>query len=323
MKRELLALVRAQVKALEFRRNHGFSQNGRGVLQRTYSFSDLHVIANSITKNFAWFYESDCTHMQDALIQIDTQRIGRIPLSKFYAASPFFAESEDYLSVLGVLDSSVSSREVQVIIPNYLQASSNCIVATAQYHICCANHCERLLGELEVAVRSASATVEDILAAVDDMEEEHVRIGGSLKLRLTEVSQRHGGQVRLHSRLFAQWLHYVFPQECPFPHRAGTVSQASAMEYTGVVEVVKHVREEIGAKSGVQASEHEDSFDWMSQWNDEEELLAGYACQTRFLSEYRNFVVVLGGALLLFAGRVIRKKPETSFVSSVPKSHWV
>jgi len=323
MKRELLALVRAQVKGLEFRRNHGFSQSGRGVLQRTFSFSDLHVVANSITKNFAWFYESDCTHMQDALIQIDTQRTGRIPLSKFYAASPFFAESEEYLSAQGVLDSSVSSREVQVIIPNYVQASSNCIVATAQYHICCPNLCERLLGELEVAVRSASATVEDILAAVDEMEEEHVRIGGSLRLRLTEVSLRHGGQVRLHSRLFAQWLHYVFPHECPFPHTAGTVSQASAMEYMGVVEVANHVREEMAAKSGLQASEHEDSIDWMSLWNEDEELLAGYSSETRSMSECRNFVIVLGGALLLCAGRVIRKKPATSFVSSAPKSHWV
>ena len=35
--------------------------------------------------------------MQSALIQVDTQRIRRIPLSKFYAAGPFFVESEDYL----------------------------------------------------------------------------------------------------------------------------------------------------------------------------------------------------------------------------------
>ena len=49
IKRELLALVRAQVKALNSKESW-ISQNGRGVLQRTYSFSDLHVIANSITK---------------------------------------------------------------------------------------------------------------------------------------------------------------------------------------------------------------------------------------------------------------------------------
>ena len=36
---------------------HGFCQSGRGVLQRTYSFSDFHVIANNIITNFDWFYE--------------------------------------------------------------------------------------------------------------------------------------------------------------------------------------------------------------------------------------------------------------------------
>jgi len=323
MKRELMALVRAQVKALDFKRNHGLMNSGRDLLQRTFSFSDAHAIANSITKNFAWFYESDCTQMQETLIKLDTQRTGRISLAKFYAASPFFAESEDYLRAQGVLDSSASSREPQVIIPNYLQAASNCIVATAQYHICCPNHCERLLGELEVAVRAASATVDDILAAVDEMEEEHVKIGGTLRQRLTEVSERHGGEVRLHSRLFAQWLHYVFPQECPFPHKAGTVSKVSAMEYTGVVEVPRHVREEMATNSTSQVSEHEESSDWMSQWNEEEELLAGYSSETRSLSSFRNFFIVLGGALLLLAGRGIRKKPDASGVSFTPKSHWV
>ena len=79
--------------------------------------------------------------------------------------------------------------------------------------------------------------MDDTLAAVDEMEEEHVRIGGTLRQSLTEVSERHGGEVRLHSRLFAQWLHYVFPQECSLLHKACTVSKLSAMEHTGVVEV--------------------------------------------------------------------------------------
>jgi hypothetical protein len=322
MKKELFALVDSQMKALEFRRNHGLMSSSRG-LMRTFSVSDANAIAQSITKNFAWFYESDCTQMQETLTKMDIQRTGRVPLSKFYAASPFFAESEDYLNAQGVLDSTVPSREAQVIIPNYLQASSNCIVATAQYHICCPNHCERLLGELEVALQAASSTVDDILAAVDQMEEEHVRIGGTLRQRLTEVSERHGGEVRLHSRLFAQWLHYVFPQECPFPHKAGTVSKVSAMEYAGVVEVPRHVREEMSTNSTSQVSEHEESSDWMSQWNEEEELLAGYSSETRTLSSFRNFFIVLGGALLLLAGRGIRKKPDASGVSFAPKSHWV
>ncbi len=32
------------------------------------------------------------------------------------------------------------------------------------------------------------------------------------------------GRVPLHGRLFAQWMHHVFPRECPYPHVAGTVN---------------------------------------------------------------------------------------------------
>ena len=76
-----------------------------------------------------------------------------------------------------------------MINPNYLQAASNRIVATAQYLESCPKHGERLLVELEVPVRAASATVDYILAAVDEREEEeeHVKIGGTLRQRRIDV----------------------------------------------------------------------------------------------------------------------------------------
>ena len=57
MIREWLALVRAQVKALELRRNRGLMSGGRDVLQQTFSFSDAPAVANSITNNFAFVLE--------------------------------------------------------------------------------------------------------------------------------------------------------------------------------------------------------------------------------------------------------------------------
>jgi len=36
------------------------------------------------------------------------------------------------------------------------------------------------------------------------------------------------GLVWLHGRLFAQWLHHVFPLECPFPHGSAAVVQVEA-----------------------------------------------------------------------------------------------
>merc|ERR1719235_104457 len=57
-----------------------------------------------------------------------------------------------------------------------------------------------------------------------DLEEKRpLRLKGALTKQLTEIANAHGGQVPLHGRLFAQWLHYAFPHECPFPHRAGAL----------------------------------------------------------------------------------------------------
>ena len=43
-KRELAALVRAHVKALDFKKNHGLTKRGRDLLQQTFSFSDAHGV---------------------------------------------------------------------------------------------------------------------------------------------------------------------------------------------------------------------------------------------------------------------------------------
>eukprot|EP00913_Durusdinium_trenchii_P011545 g10839.t1 len=74
--------------------------------------------------------------VQEQLIAMDPYRTGRVPLSKFYGtgleADWRFAESEAYLRELGALDE--SSRIKQVLIPNYIQAASNCIVTWQRMH---------------------------------------------------------------------------------------------------------------------------------------------------------------------------------------------
>ena len=144
--------------------------------------------------------------MQGTLIKLDIQRTGRISLAKFCTASPLFAETEENFRTQDVLDNSASSCEPQAIIPNCLLAASNCIVAPAQHHICCSNHCERLLGEPEVAVRAAPATVDDILAAVDEIEEEHVKIGGTLRQR--KIVTPRNGRIPL-TRFYASLFFYT------------------------------------------------------------------------------------------------------------------
>lgn len=36
--------------------------------------------------------------------------------------------------------------------------------------------------------------------------------------RLQQIADQNGGEVPLHGRLFSEWLHFAFPNECPYPH---------------------------------------------------------------------------------------------------------
>lgn len=56
-------------------------------------------------------------------------------------------------------------------------------------------------------------------------------ISEDLRSRLVSAAGS-SGRVPIHGRLFAQWMHNVFPRECPYPHQEGTVSLWSAEEWT-------------------------------------------------------------------------------------------
>jgi hypothetical protein len=294
---ELESLVRAKVARLEFSRQE-VGRDPISVWDRTFSHADAQAIARSIVNDFAWFYDTDCSTMRDALVEMDSTRTGRVPLSRFYASHDYFGETEGYLDHLGVLDHE-TSREPQVIVPNYIQAASNCIVATREYHVCCPNPCEGLLREIELGLGASEASESDILAVVGNMmdafDKKPTEIDGLLRSRLQEVAAAHGGKVRIHGRLFSQWMHYVFPRDCPFPHKSGSVSASSLLEFSGVVEADEDERTTL---SVAQDPGNVSGDVWMSQWDDEEELLAGY---TQTHTMYLPVQLLLGTAVLVLA----------------------
>merc|ERR1719428_30014 len=138
-----------------------------------YSFEDAHAIAGGVTRSFQSYWQSECESMKSALVDMDSHKTGRVPLSKFYNTAINtdwrFGESEAYLRELGALDETSSWMGPQVIIPNYLQATSNCIVSTPHYLVCCVNECESLLGEIETAIDAPTALPTTILSVVGSM----------------------------------------------------------------------------------------------------------------------------------------------------------
>eukprot|EP00933_Yihiella_yeosuensis_P060945 TRINITY_DN63751_c0_g1_i1.p1 TRINITY_DN63751_c0_g1~~TRINITY_DN63751_c0_g1_i1.p1 ORF type:complete len:595 (+),score=137.77 TRINITY_DN63751_c0_g1_i1:112-1896(+) len=349
--KELVAFAHGQIKALDYERvtspmaaatTHGHA--GGNAMSSQYSFDDAHAIVGGITKSFASFWESECTTMKEQLVAMDTHRTGRIPLSKFYGtgldADWRFGESEQYLRELGALDETGSGGK-QVVIPNYIQAASNCIVTTSHYMVCCQNDCNSIMSDIEAAVAAATADPAHLLEIVGNMtsmtsfeDESTPSLDSTMKTQLHSIAEAHGGRVPIHGRLFMQWLHYAFPRECPFPHLSGTVASVAPLEFAGGSYIAS--KEEMQAHKAdnssdiiLNASMTKEDLQWMSQWNEEEELFATYEGLTAKDSWSRcylraGFGVLLAGALgFVNLGRKQPSGPGEFLLPTYTKAHLV
>jgi len=327
----ITSMAYGKIKALDYRRKHdpkgafdgGYSRQGHNALVPRYSFDDAHRVVGEITESFASFWDSECQSMKASLVDMDVHGTGRVPLSKFYGSSVDgewrFGESEAYLRELGALDET-HWRGKQVIIPNYIQGASNCIVSTSHYLLCCVNECEALLGDLEVAVGGPVAEPSQLLALARGMtpqstldDDVPVDMSASLIEQLENIATVHDGIIPLHGRLFAQWLHFAFPRECPFPHQVGNVVVKTPAEFgesylAEFTDMQQHAAAANGTDFHVGADREE--MQWMSQWSPEEELVSEEVIQ-RLRSPWKRSRAVLGAVLFavaLFFGHLRSKQ---------------
>eukprot|EP00746_Dinoflagellata_sp_MGD_P153584 gnl/MRDRNA2_/MRDRNA2_84326_c0_seq4.p1 gnl/MRDRNA2_/MRDRNA2_84326_c0~~gnl/MRDRNA2_/MRDRNA2_84326_c0_seq4.p1 ORF type:complete len:172 (+),score=39.46 gnl/MRDRNA2_/MRDRNA2_84326_c0_seq4:607-1122(+) len=70
----------------------------------------------------------------------------------------------------------------------------------------------------------------EILIAVETLPSFPL-ISDQLVNKLKEIAAIDGGPIPLHGRLFAQWLHFAFPRDCPYPHLAGTISPKTQAQW--------------------------------------------------------------------------------------------
>eukprot|EP00928_Gymnodinium_smaydae_P039625 TRINITY_DN2702_c0_g1_i2.p1 TRINITY_DN2702_c0_g1~~TRINITY_DN2702_c0_g1_i2.p1 ORF type:complete len:570 (-),score=103.34 TRINITY_DN2702_c0_g1_i2:89-1798(-) len=302
-------LVEGLAKGMELSRKF-VTRPGQGIntMEHRYSFHDAHEAVASITKTFASFWEAECQSIKTSLVALDKSGTGRIALSDFYAANAAgewrFGESEAYLRELGALDET-SPRDKYVVIPNYLLGANNCIITNSHYFVCCVNECEEVLNEIEESIGSSVASPEDIMRPLSNMtnfDDEPLKITVALRTQLERVAETHGGKFPVHGRLFAQWLHYLMPRECPFPHRAGMHSTQAPLEFGNNYLASAGEVEVHASRSGTLSNsmvEELDEAQWMSQWSEDEELIADYSMQLRAPWESYRPASITGIALLL------------------------
>jgi len=98
-----------------------------------------------------------------------------------------------------------------------------------------------------------------------------------LMQRLTEIAARYDGQVPLHGRLFAQWMHHAYPRECPYPHISGTTQPQTVKEYKAQSKLAPTLTKD-ALKEAVETAkpETEDAgSDECTMWSEHEELYVG------------------------------------------------
>merc|ERR1719203_946427 len=143
----------------------------------------------------------------------------------------------------------------------------------------------RLESSIANPVADPQKVAELIAAMPSDTVSAPRNISLTMRRRLDDIAGRHGGSIPLHGRLFAQWMHHAFPNECSYPHMAGSLeSPVNPME-------VLLTEEETGLRLKASQDEMQSAMDVAFSlnasdplaaaqepplpWTDEEELMVG------------------------------------------------
>lgn len=253
-------------------------------LEQSFSFEAAAQMVDRLAQNYGKWQHAECSRMKEELMSMDSDGKGLIPLSIFYLPSKkhqlHFTESADYLRDISALDESWT-REPRVRIANYVVGPSNCIASSKYYSVCCLNECDELLNELEGSIKAPSAPPARILELVGKLASSSMSspkpAQADLVATLKDIAERNDGEVPLHGRLFAQWLHRVFPYECPFPHIAEE-SELEARRWLGgkAIATVEERASHVEAVEIKKSNESEGELAAMAlpvaNWSDEEML---------------------------------------------------
>jgi hypothetical protein len=173
--------------------------------------------------------------MKAALSTMEIQNTGEVRLQDFYQSSldgvnRNFVEPVDFLRALGALKENQDGT-TSLLIANYLISPINCNNGSSFHMVCCQNECEPILDRLDREIANPLATPDQVVRAISTLSPTvapSVTLSSELKNRLDSIASQHGGVIALHGRMFAEWLHAVFPTECPYPHSTGTTDPSAA-----------------------------------------------------------------------------------------------
>jgi hypothetical protein len=216
-----------------------------------------------------------CTGMKAEMRKIEDQAPGYVLLSDFYKAglngSYMFGENVEYLRQLGALDESDPGNP-RVIIPNWVNGPSNCLGTFASHDVCCHSGCEPLLETVEREIAAPAASVSRITEAVAIAAPEVMPLTSVLLQRLNTIAAQNDGMVPIYGRLFAQWMHFVFPRDCPYPQVSGTTAPVNIYRFTSDKSVEYYAKDKEMLKYALR-KQRKDVPMYSAPWSYQEELV--------------------------------------------------
>jgi len=317
------------VQDLRLARDWEMSSRRNPFVEPQDSFTDTAGFVQHLGHEFGAFQNLECRGLKNELLERELQGTGRVPLSRFYASSSDewkFLESVDYLRNLGVLDESDRQRP-SVMIANYVTSRTNCLKSSGFYTVCCMNECEGLMTQVERQVEAPTATPSELMDVISNLPSETVdaprNLSRALASRLDDIAIRHGGSVPLYGRLFAQWMHHVYPRECPFPQLSSTSSPMAPDEWMEMkgMDALEVKEEEMRAHVDAEDAPFEMGEESLP-WDSVEELLIGEQHASRGLwASLRSYVgFSLVGAMVALILRVV-PSPGTSLKKQADPEH--
>lgn len=253
-------------------------------VQRGYQPLEMMSLAVTVVAEMGTWQDQDCKVMKKYLRQLDPETTGRVPLATIFEQPATkdennmtvfrFAEPQDNLREAGSLDESDPERP-QLLISNYLLGPPNCYRMSTYYTYCCLSECDSLMGEIERAVQAPEALPQQLVSLVGNLSstsmDEPRPVSEMMKQKLLATAALHGGRVPLHGRLFAQWLHFAFPHECPYPHvthkdASGSTLMTSFFQAAAAPQAA-HASEKLSSET---ATVEEAAF--LNRWSDDELL---------------------------------------------------
>eukprot|EP00927_Polykrikos_kofoidii_P009844 TRINITY_DN14127_c0_g1_i1.p1 TRINITY_DN14127_c0_g1~~TRINITY_DN14127_c0_g1_i1.p1 ORF type:complete len:522 (-),score=78.64 TRINITY_DN14127_c0_g1_i1:123-1652(-) len=225
---------------------NGILEEGGADASTMHTLDSAERMVDTLAYKFGKWQNVECVQMKETLKGLTKSQDGQVPYEAFKTepahASFQFTETAAYLqrgsaliqpSGYRKLTDNDDGNDTFVLIANYMLGPSNCIAPSNYHSVCCLNECEIIMRSIEELAQAPILAPQDMHTVIDTVDVSAGQGSRPLPPRLVaeldEIAKRNDGVVTLHSPDFRDFLHEVFPYECPRPTTEDNDAEASEL----------------------------------------------------------------------------------------------